>query len=669
MEVNAALVAAEAEALRCQQEVARLRQELQERDSQFAELAGQFNILRRKYAYLKETHNEVLWDFLPRNVHEFRYLQVHTQEGCTVVKSESNTNVDAIELHHALGSGRFGEVRLGVIAHPDGSEEELALKAVAKAQIRSLVSFRNLANEIACMRHLTAVKLKAAGAPESPETVGLAHIVTLHSASMSNSAVYLAQTVGGCDLFTLMSLYCPGGMDDLGRLPTCMVEAIARGLWAAISAVHRNGWCHRDIKPENVLIGADAQKLASMHSAKDAAARIHVRVCDFGVCAPLPRANAAPLTQFCGSPGFFAPELADAMRGSGRAAVPLIPEHAGEDSDEENVSGDALRPCRGAYEGPAADVFSAGATLLEMLLGRARFAKLWSPAYHDCGRRSLTRSLRYATEAATAALRVDAGAEDARRGAVVAMDADAASGGPASASDSGPALRRLTTLALACVDTNARHRPTSDATVAELARQSPPASPAKPPPGEPRSSRQFHRRYEFAGTLDLEAADSGSWTALAPLLKQSATAPLPSRPLIQPPSPDAPRRTSSGNRLVALAGAASPPAASDHLDGGSGDASGAADQRPVAADRQPAAAPPLTTGGGDSGSSTRRSSSSIRSGSGVADNTDDADGTARGVFKPEPTLVVPDSKPAPASDFDPAPGSAKFAIVGRILTM
>ena len=607
MEVNAALAQAEAATHRSQQEAAQLRLQLHEGDNQFTELAGQFSILRRKYQYLKETHNEMLWEYLPRNIKEFGSLQVHAQDGCALVQSESNTNVDEIELHHSLGSGRFGEVRLGVIAHLDGSQEELALKAVSKAQIRSLVSLRNLANEIACMRHLTAVKLQAAGVPQSPEAVGLAHIVTLHSASMSGSAVYLAQGMGGCDLFTLMSLYCPGGKDDLGRLPICMVEAITRGLLAAISAVHRNGWCHRDIKPENVLIGADAKALASMPSAQDAAARIHVRVCDFGVCAPLPRDDKAePLTQFCGSPGFFAPELADAMRGGKRAAAPLDAEGAGVESDEENVPGDALRRVRGAYEGTAADVFSAGATLLEMLLGRARFARTWAPAYQDyvkCGRRALTRSLRYATEAVAAALRADAEAEERCEATFPAPDT-AASRGPAVASDGGSARRRLTALTLACVDTKPCRRPTSDAAVAQLARQSEPepASPTKPAYSEPRS-RRFHRRNEFAGACppDVEVVDSASRRALVPLLKQSATARQSSRPLLLPPeSPSAPPRTSSGNELVALPGvASSPPAAAsdtqlqaadrDDCDGSRG-GSGAADQRPASADSRPMAA-------------------------------------------------------------------------------
>ena len=598
MQVCAALAAAEAAAHRSQEQEVKLRQALHERDKHITELSGQFNILQRKYAYLKEQHNELMWDYLPRNVQEFRSLQMNAWEGCSLVQSESNTNVDSIELHRVLGTGRFGEVFLGVIARPDGSEEELALKTVSKAQIRSLVSFRNLANEITCMRHLTASKLKAAGVPESPEAVGLTHIVTLHSARMSDAAVYLAQSLGGCDLFTLMSLYCPGGKEDLGRLPVCMVEAIGRGLLAAISAIHRNGWCHRDIKPENVLIGAHAQTLASLPCAKDAAAQIHVHVCDFGVCAPLPRDKAEPLTQFCGSPGFFAPELADAMRGGKRAAAPLDPVDAGEESDEGNISGsDALRSRPGAYEGPAADVFSAGATLLEMLLGRARFSRVWAPAYHDyvtCGRRSLTRSLRYATEEVAAALRADADAEE-RSGAVVAA-------AETTSSDGGLALRRLTALALACVDVDPGRRPTSDETVAQLA-QSAPASPTKPPysSGIKPRSRRFHRRNEMMGALDLEGDESTGEKVSALLLKQSATAPQSSRPLLLPPSDSAPRRTL---RLPAAAPAAAasdrPLQAIDHddCDGSSDSLHGAADQRPAAADSRPAAAMALTGGGG-----------------------------------------------------------------------
>lgn len=521
LEISAALAAAEAGAHHSQREAAQLKSDLHDRDEQLSELARQFNILRRKYAHLKDIHTELLWDYLPRSVDEFRSLQVHAG-ACALVESESETNVNAIELQHTLGSGRFGAVRLGRLAnHSNGSVEELALKAVSKTRIRSLTSFRNLANEIACLRHLSAVKSKAAGSPESSAAIGLNHIVTLHSASISGTAVYLAQTLGGSDLFTLVSLYC----GDLGRrLPLCMVEVITRGLLAAIAAVHSNGWCHRDIKPENVLIGADADTIASMHSAEDAAAKIHVRLCDFGVCAPLPRDKvAAQLTQFCGSPGFIAPEIAGTRNG-GQAEASMDPVDAFEEES----------PPQGTYEGTAADVFSAGATMLEMLLGRSRFSRVWAPAYQNFavrGQCSLTRSLRNAIDAVSATLRADADAEER----LVAATTDAALDGSAAASGGGSTLQRLTALALACVDTDPHRRPTSDAIVADLMR------PASPTPPQQKSgsgsrpglrSRHFSRRHEFAAA-DLHGDDNGGICSDSRRALCAPLEPLP-KPVLMP---------------------------------------------------------------------------------------------------------------------------------------
>ena len=53
---------------------------------------------------------------------------------------------------------------------------------------------------------------------------------------------------------------------------------------------------HRDLKPENILIAGSVRL------------RARVMLCDFGLCARLPDGDAG-LSDFVGSPGFYAPEV------------------------------------------------------------------------------------------------------------------------------------------------------------------------------------------------------------------------------------------------------------------------------------------------------------------------------------------------------------------------
>ena len=109
-----------------------------------------------------------------------------------------------------------------------------------------------------------------------------------------------------------------------------MTKQLAR----AISHCHAHNVAHRDLKPENVLI-AGSNRLKS-----------RVMLCDFGLCA-LYTSEQRGLTDFVGSPGFYAPELL---------------------SDEP-------------YDGEKIDVWSLGAVLLEMLLGHSQFDQMWLGVY------------------------------------------------------------------------------------------------------------------------------------------------------------------------------------------------------------------------------------------------------------------------------------------------
>ena len=92
------------------------------------------------------------------------------------------------------------------------------------------------------------------------------------------------------------------------------------------------------VKPENVLCFGTPDDWAAHEDAG------LVKLCDFGLCAFLD--GGALLTDFVGSPGFFAPEM-----------------------------------LAGPYDGARADVWSLGATMLECVVGHGAFAAVWLPAY------------------------------------------------------------------------------------------------------------------------------------------------------------------------------------------------------------------------------------------------------------------------------------------------
>ncbi len=109
-----------------------------------------------------------------------------------------------------------------------------------------------------------------------------------------------------------------------GPLPALEARRIAREICAALQSAHRAGVIHRDLKPQNVFLleGSGA-----------------VKIVDFGLARVEGQARLTAQSAVMGTPGYIAPEL-----------------YAGERPDAR------------------ADVYSVGATLLEMLGGRRGLA-------------------------------------------------------------------------------------------------------------------------------------------------------------------------------------------------------------------------------------------------------------------------------------------------------
>ena len=136
---------------------------------------------------------------------------------------------------------------------------------------------------------------------------------------------------GGEDLFEFFDKHIEG-------VDISTARQIVLGIVLPTAYLHGICICHRDLKPENILLkSAPDQKINSSH----------IQICDFGLCHSSEK-NAQNLTDFCGSPGFFAPEMIISKDG---------------------------------YNGQLVDVWSIGCILLELLLGHDNFCKSWMTAY------------------------------------------------------------------------------------------------------------------------------------------------------------------------------------------------------------------------------------------------------------------------------------------------
>ncbi|MDG4830482.1 serine/threonine-protein kinase [Solwaraspora sp. WMMD1047] len=129
----------------------------------------------------------------------------------------------------------------------------------------------------------------------------------------------------GDDLFLVMQLVAGADLADLiaeeAPLPVPSAASIAAQICAVLAVAHAASLVHRDLKPQNVMVTPDGQ----------------VKVLDFGVAALLGPAEASRLTttgRLLGTPAYLAPEQAQ---------------------------GDPV--------GPAADLYSLGCVLFELLTG------------------------------------------------------------------------------------------------------------------------------------------------------------------------------------------------------------------------------------------------------------------------------------------------------------
>jgi len=181
-----------------------------------------------------------------------------------------------------LGEGGYARVVLG---RNKKTGEAVAIKLLSATSVdgRAAVSEAAVVREVAalrrCGRHPNVCHLHAyfpmLAQPEAP----------------SSHALVLEACRGG-ELFSLVEQH--------GALPEHRVRPLAVGIVAGLIHLHARGIAHRDLKLENILLGgenADVPKIVDL-----GLAHVHAPQGD-GSWAP------APLTQFCGSRSYCAPEV------------------------------------------------------------------------------------------------------------------------------------------------------------------------------------------------------------------------------------------------------------------------------------------------------------------------------------------------------------------------
>jgi len=293
------------------------------------QLCENFKLLRQKYDDLKAELQHTLWEFIPSACAGGQVDEEHPPNAaiCSNPFSEldqidhsifeTSNRIGNYEIGEILGEGQFADVRLGTEL---STHETCAIKIMKKGKIMSAAGLRRIQTEIKVLKRM-----------KHPNIVQLSNVIH------STMNVYLITEIGGRDLFEFFEANPHG-------LPCDVVRQITLGIARAVAYLHNMGYCHRDLKPENILVQSRGE-----YDNEDSIITCHdIKVCDFGQCANIENRS---LSELCGSPGFFAPEM-------------IL----------KDLSGDS-------YCGMAADAWSVGCILLELTLGHDDFCSMWMAPY------------------------------------------------------------------------------------------------------------------------------------------------------------------------------------------------------------------------------------------------------------------------------------------------
>jgi serine/threonine protein kinase len=269
-------------------------------------LFDEFVLLRQKYDDQKANLLTTLWVYCGRYHPDLKYIPTLEDERSFI---ENDDEVGDFIVGQTLGEGQFATVK--TCWKKDDTKTEYALKMIKKERVTSFVSLKRVSNEIDILKRL-----------KSTYIVSVLHVMQTHS------MLYIVTEKGGADLFEFFDEHPHG-------VPEIWAQEIISNVMTAIVYCHNVGVCHRDLKPENILLQFDIKEEKC----------ISLKLCDFGLSTRYQ--ENVPLKDFCGSPGFFAPEMIT----------------------------------KGSYFGDKADIWSIGCVLLELVVGHEKFCDMWMTAY------------------------------------------------------------------------------------------------------------------------------------------------------------------------------------------------------------------------------------------------------------------------------------------------
>ena len=259
------------------------------------ELQNKIKILTKKVDTQNDQLSSMIWTYVIPNRCDFYYINKSEH-----YDTETQYKIGPYTIQQLCGVGKFASVK-----KCKKDDKEMAIKIITKKSVTSISGALRIENEIQALHILKSQ-----------------YITNIYDTFTTATLLGVVIELGTQDLYSYIDNF-PTGIDET------IAKKIALNIIDAVNHCHKKGVYHMDIKPENILIDETTYD---------------IKLCDFGLCA---FENQGTLSDFVGSPGFFAPEMF----------------------------------LQSEYKGDKADIWSIGSVILEMILGHDRFYKYWLSSY------------------------------------------------------------------------------------------------------------------------------------------------------------------------------------------------------------------------------------------------------------------------------------------------